>query len=144
MGNRLEQRPTGYQSFTPGNNSYALVTNSVTAPPGATLATIYFHFAGAAIVGQTATIDFDDVSLAGGTPNAGTPPVTNYLAAATGPVVKISWASAVGRVVTTTEWTIEPGTRAVERELFGNDRQWRHGIVSQSDNQHGVHCFLGW
>ena len=40
---------TGYQTFTPGNNAYALISNSVTAPASATSATIYFHFAGAAI-----------------------------------------------------------------------------------------------
>ncbi len=46
---------TGYQTFTPGNNAYALISNSVTAPPGATSGTIYFHFAGGAstsLVGQ--------------------------------------------------------------------------------------------
>lgn len=87
---------TGYQAFTSGNNSYAWVSNSVTAPAGATSATIYFHFAGAAIPGQTATIDLDDVSLAGGIATAGTPPVTNLVAAATLSVAQISWASTSG------------------------------------------------
>ncbi|HEV2327833.1 MAG TPA: family 16 glycosylhydrolase [Verrucomicrobiae bacterium] len=98
---------TGYQAFAPGNGSYAWISNSVTAPAGATSATIYFHFAGAAIASQTATIDLDDISLAGGTPSAGTPPVTNIVVAATLPVVQISWASASG-VLYQPESTINP------------------------------------
>jgi hypothetical protein len=54
---------TGYQTFTPGNNTYAFVSNSLTAPLAATSATIYFHFAGAAIPSQSATIQLDDFSL---------------------------------------------------------------------------------
>ncbi len=65
---------TGYQAFTPGNNAYAAISNTVTAPAGATSATIYFHFAGAASPGVTATIDLDDVLLGSGTSNPGSPP----------------------------------------------------------------------
>jgi hypothetical protein len=54
---------TGYQTFSPGNNAYACVSNSLTAPLAATSATVYFHFAGAAIPSQSATIQLDDVSL---------------------------------------------------------------------------------
>ena len=54
---------TGYQTFNAGNNTYAFVSNSLTAPLAATSATLYFHFAGAAIPGQSATIQLDDVSL---------------------------------------------------------------------------------
>ncbi len=54
---------TGYQTFSPGNNTYAFISNSLTAPLAATSATIYFHFAGAAIPSQSATIQLDDVSL---------------------------------------------------------------------------------
>lgn len=54
---------TGYQTFNPGNNAYAFISNSLTAPLTATLATVYFHFAGAAIPSQSATIQLDDVSL---------------------------------------------------------------------------------
>jgi len=54
---------TGYQTFNPGNNTYAFVSNSLTAPLAATSATLYFHFAGAAIPSQSATIRLDDVSL---------------------------------------------------------------------------------
>ena len=87
---------TGYQNFTPGNNTYALITNSVTAPASATSATIYFHFAGAAIPSQSATIDIDDVLLGSGSPSPGSPPATNILHVATLPVAQISWPSTVG------------------------------------------------
>ena len=43
---------TGYQGFAPGNNTYAFISNSVTAPATATSATLYLHFAGAAIPSQ--------------------------------------------------------------------------------------------
>jgi beta-glucanase (GH16 family) len=87
---------TGYQTFNPGNNAYAAISNSVTAPAGATSATIYFHFAGAASPSLSATIDLDDVLLGSGVVNPGTPPVTNILAVATLPMLQISWPSAVG------------------------------------------------
>jgi beta-glucanase (GH16 family) len=87
---------TGYQPFTPGNNAYSLITNSVTAPASATSATIYFHFAGAAIPSQTATIDLDDVVLGSGASSPGTPAVTNIIGAATLPVAQISWPSTTG------------------------------------------------
>ena len=50
---------TGYQTYTPGNNAYASINNSVTAPAAATSATIFFHFAGRSgsqPVGQTLTL----------------------------------------------------------------------------------------
>ena len=87
---------TGYQTFTPGNNTYALITNSVTAPASATSATIYFHFAGAAIPSQSATIDFDDVLLGSGSSSPGSPPVTNVLQVASLPMAQISWPTTVG------------------------------------------------
>ena len=87
---------TGYQTYTPGNNTYALITNSVTAPASATSATIYFHFAGAAIPAQSATIDLDDVLLGSGGSSPGTPAVTNVLAVASLPMAQISWPSTVG------------------------------------------------
>jgi hypothetical protein len=57
---------TGYTSFTPGANVYAqsVITNNLTAPVGAVTATVFLHAAGGAIVGGSATIDFDDVSFA--------------------------------------------------------------------------------
>ncbi len=87
---------TGYQTFTPGNNAYALISNSVTAPAGATSATIYFHFAGAASPSQSATIDIDDVVLGSGSSNPGSAPMTNILQVATLPAVQISWPSGSG------------------------------------------------
>jgi len=80
---------TGYQTFNPGNNSYAFVSNSLTAPLAATSATIYFHFAGAAIPSQSATIQLDDVSLnsTNGVPDAN----TNRLAASIARGTGIRW-----------------------------------------------------
>lgn len=81
---------TGYQGFNPGNNTYAFISNSVTAPLAATSATLMFHFAGAAIPSQSARIQLDDVSLT--TPNGGGGGVTNsplQIAIVSG--ARISW-----------------------------------------------------
>jgi beta-glucanase (GH16 family) len=86
---------TGYQTYTPGNNAYTLISNSVTAPPGATSATVYFHFAGAASPAQSATIDLDDVLLGSGA-SPGTPAVTNVQPVAIQPVARVSWPTASG------------------------------------------------
>jgi len=88
---------TGYQTYTPGNNSYALISNTVAAPAGATSATVSFYNAGAADPSQSATIDFDDVALgsAGGT-SPGTPGVTNILPVAIQPAANISWPTISG------------------------------------------------
>jgi hypothetical protein len=86
---------TGYQTYTPGNNAYAEISNSVTAPAGATSATIYFHFAGAASTGITATIDLDDVLLGSGS-SPGTPAVTNVQPVAVQPVASVSWPTTIG------------------------------------------------
>jgi CxxC motif-containing protein (DUF1111 family) len=87
---------TGYQAYTPGANAYALISRSVTAPASATSATIFFHFAGAATPGVTATIDIDDVVLGSGGSGPGTPAVTNVLQVTSLPVAKISWQSTSG------------------------------------------------
>jgi CxxC motif-containing protein (DUF1111 family) len=87
---------TGYQGFTPGNNVYAAVSNSVPAPVGATSATIYFHFAGAADPSQSATIDIDDISLGSGSGSGGSPGVTNIVQAASQPTARISWPTTSG------------------------------------------------
>ncbi len=87
---------TGYQNFTPGNGGYALFSTSVTAPTNAISATIYFHFAGAAIASQVANIDIDDVVLGNGGSTPGTPTVTNVLPVTTLPVAQISWSSTSG------------------------------------------------
>ena len=86
---------TGYQTFFPGNNVYALSSNTVAAPAAATSATIYFHFAGAADSNQSATIDIDDVSLGSGS-GPGSPTVTNVLSVASLPVANITWPSTAG------------------------------------------------
>ena len=86
---------TGFRGFTPGNNTYAFISNSVPVPAAATLATISFYFAGAANPAQSATIDFDDVALgSGGGPVV--PGQTNILPVAIRPVVKISWVTTSG------------------------------------------------
>lgn len=88
---------TGFQTYTPGNNSYALISNTVAAPAGATSATVTFYNAGAADPSQSATIDFDDVALGsanGASP--GTPGVTNILPVAIQPVANVSWATISG------------------------------------------------
>jgi beta-glucanase (GH16 family) len=87
---------TGYQTYTLGNNSYAAISNSVTAPAGATSATIYFHFAGAASPGVTATIDLDDVLLGSGASSSGSPAVTNVVPIAVQPVASVSWPTTIG------------------------------------------------
>lgn len=86
---------TGYQGFTPGNNAYAFISNSVTAPASATTATVFLHFAGAAIPSQSATIDVDDIALGtGSTP--GTPGVTNILSPTIEPVGNVSFLTSFG------------------------------------------------
>jgi hypothetical protein len=62
--NSVQVGQTGYTSYTPGANVYAqTVVNGLAAPATAVTASILFHCAGAAIPSQSATIDFDDVSL---------------------------------------------------------------------------------
>ena len=87
---------TGYQNFTPGANTYALFSTSVTAPAGATSATIFFHIAGSATAGVTADIDIDDVVFGSGGSTPGTPAVTNVLQVATLPIAQVSWPSTLG------------------------------------------------
>src|SRR5205814_2134180 len=88
---------TGYLGFTPGNNVYASISNSVQAPGAATSATLYFHFAGAAITSQAATIDIDDVAFGTGNGSGtGSPATTNILPAASERVAKISWPTTSG------------------------------------------------
>jgi CxxC motif-containing protein (DUF1111 family) len=86
---------TGYQGYAPGNNVYNIISNSVVAPATATSATIFFHFAGAAISSQSATIRLDDVAL-GAPGGPGTPGQTNLLQVASQPVAKITFPTASG------------------------------------------------
>jgi CxxC motif-containing protein (DUF1111 family) len=87
---------TGYQTFTPGNNVYASISNSVTAPVAATSATIFFHFAGAADPSQSANIDIDDVAFGSGSGSGGSPGVTNIVQVASQSTARISWPTTPG------------------------------------------------
>src|SRR6185369_6308615 len=86
---------TGYRGFTPGNNTYAFISNSVLAPVAATSASIIFRVAGAAITNQSATIEFDDVALGSGG-GAGIPGTTNILPVAGQAVARITWPTTFG------------------------------------------------
>ena len=87
---------TGYQTYAPGNGVYASISNSITAPAGATSATLYFHFAGAASPSQTATIDIDDVAFGSGVSATGSPAVTNVLQVGALPIAEVTWPAADG------------------------------------------------
>ncbi len=82
---------TGYQTFSPGNNVYASISNSVSVPAAATSGTLFFHFAGAASPSQSATIDIDDIALGNGVSNPGNPAVTNILKVGTLPIADVTW-----------------------------------------------------
>ncbi|HWD91528.1 MAG TPA: di-heme oxidoredictase family protein [Verrucomicrobiae bacterium] len=86
---------TGYQTFTPGNNTYALISQTVTAPASATAATIFLHFAGAAIPSAFATIDLDDIAL-GSASGAASPGGTNMIPVTVQPAAKVSWPTTAG------------------------------------------------
>jgi hypothetical protein len=87
---------TGYQSFNPGNNAYAFVSNSLTAPLAATSATVYFHFAGAAIPSQSATIQLDDISLSSTNGASGGSGNTNGILASIARGTAIRWFASNG------------------------------------------------
>jgi hypothetical protein len=82
---------TGYQGFTPGDNTYAFISNSLTAPLAATSATVYFHFAGAAIPSQSATLQLDDISFSSTNGISGGPGNTNPFPIAIAPGTGIRW-----------------------------------------------------
>jgi hypothetical protein len=84
---------TGFHAFTPGNNTYALISNSIVAPAAATSATLSFYIAGAAIPSQSATLQFDDISFggAGGGGGVDPQPGTNSLAITLAPAKAIRW-----------------------------------------------------
>jgi hypothetical protein len=82
---------TGYQTFSPGNNTYSFVSNSLAAPLAATSATLYFHFAGAAIPSQSATIQLDDVSLSSTNAASGGTENTNRVLASIARATGIRW-----------------------------------------------------
>jgi endoglucanase Acf2 len=110
---------TGYQSFTPGDNAYAFISNSLAAPAAATSATVYFHFSGAADSTKSATIDIDDVSLTLDNSTGGTTsPQTNVVPAQVLAGAQISWPTTAH-----TNYTIQCatnlGTEAVWTNLAG-------------------------
>ena len=87
---------TGYHAFTPGNNVYASISNSVTAPLAATSATIFLHCAGAASPSLSATLQFDDVSLTTTNIGGGSGGATNQVQAAIIRGKAISWFASSG------------------------------------------------
>lgn len=87
---------TGYVGYTPGNNSYAFVSNNVMAPPSATSAIIHFYFAGSAVTTQSATVQLDDVVFGTAGSGTGTPGQTNVLQISTQNVFKLGWPTASG------------------------------------------------
>ena len=105
---------TGYIGFTPGANAYAqTVVAGLTAPATAARANIFFHSAGAAIPSQSATIDFDDVSLSttnsgggGGGSSGGT---TNQVQAGITRMEAISWFASNG-VPYQVQWSSDNAT----------------------------------
>lgn len=102
---------TGFCSFTPGNNIYALISNSITAPSAATSASLFFYFAGAASPSQSATIHLDDVSLGGTIVDPGT---TNRIAASISKATAIRWYGS-NNVTYQVQWAAE---------LAGNATIW--------------------
>ncbi len=111
---------TGYQTFNPGNNSYAVVSNSLTAPLAATSATLYFHFAGAAIPSQSATIQLDDVSLSSTNGASGGPEITNRFPASIARGAGIRW-FASNSVTYQVQWASALlGTNTVWHNLGGS------------------------
>jgi hypothetical protein len=104
---------TGYIGFTPGNNAYAqTVVTGLTAPVTAAKANIFFHGAGAAITNQSATIDFDDVSLSttnnsgGGGGGGG---ITNQVQAGIIRMEAINWFASNG-VAYQVQWSSDNAT----------------------------------
>jgi CxxC motif-containing protein (DUF1111 family) len=86
---------TGYISYNAGNNVYNFISNTVVAPAAATSATLFFHFAGAAIPSQSATIRLDDITFGPGS-GLGGPGQTNVLPVTTQSAARISFNSESG------------------------------------------------
>ena len=125
---------TGYQTYTPGNNAYALISNSVTAPASATSATIFFHFAGAAITNQSATIDIDDVALGSGGSGPGSPAVTNVLQVASLPIANVSWPSTAG-VQYFPEIDHRRHSGSLDQQLRHDRGRWQHQVDHAPDDE---------
>jgi hypothetical protein len=104
---------TGYIGFTPGANAYAqTVVTGLTAPATAAKANILLHSAGAAIPSQSATIDFDDVSLTttnSGGDGGGGGGTTNHVQAGIIRMEAISWFASNG-VPYQVQWSSDNAT----------------------------------
>jgi len=112
--NSVSVGQTGYTGYTPGTNVYAQTrVNGLAAPPTAATASIFFHNAGAASLSQSATLDFDDVSLT--TTNVGVGP-TNQFQIAVVPGVGISW-FASNNVSYQIQWATNLSTNTVWNNL---------------------------
>jgi hypothetical protein len=131
---------TGFHGYTPGNNAYAPITNSVIAPANATTATIIFYTPGAAATNQSANILLDDVSFSTGGGSA----QTNVVSATAQPGLQISWLSTPGAnyqaqsatalLSTNTPWSNlggvvagDGGTKSVS-DLFSAPQKFYHVI----------------
>jgi hypothetical protein len=113
--NSVQVGQTGYTGYTPGTNVYAQrVVNGLVAPPTAATASIFFHTAGAASASQSATLDFDDVSLTTTNVIGGGP--TNQFPIAIVPGVGISW-FASNSVSYQLQWATNLGTNTVWNNL---------------------------
>jgi hypothetical protein len=113
---------TGYHTFTPGNAVYSLVSNLLTAPAAATSATLYFHFAGAAITSQSANLQLDDFSWGTNTTatngtGGGTSGATNHIVASIARATAIRW-FASNSVAYQIQWTsAQPGSSTIWSNL---------------------------
>lgn len=109
---------TGFHSFTPGNSTYAFISNSVTAPLAATSATISFYCAGAAVTNQSATIHLDDVSLTSTNGGSGGAVTNNQFRIAITPAVRISW-FASNNILYQVQWASDLNTNTAWTDLGG-------------------------
>ncbi len=107
---------TGFRGFSPGNNTYAFISNSLVAPAAATSATLYFYLAGAASPSQSATLQFDDVSFGSTNGVVVDPPTTNTLFAAIARASGVRW-FASNSVTYQVQWA---------SALLGNDTVWNN------------------
>lgn len=130
---------TGFHPFTPGNNVYTFISNSVTAPVAATFATLSFYCAGAAVTNQSATIELDDVSLGTAT-GGGSGGATNQSFTITiRPAVRISWFASNG-ITYQVQWARDLNSNSVWNNL-GSPFPGQGGTNSVVDSVGPPHNF---
>jgi hypothetical protein len=113
--NSVQVGQTGYTGYAPGTNIYRqIIVNGLAAPPTAATAGVFFHTAGAAIASQSATLDFDDVSLTTTNVISGGP--TNQFPITIVPGTGISW-FASNNVSYQLQWATNLGTNTVWNNL---------------------------